>query len=489
MKKTNRPLTVVSLMLALFMGAMEMTVVSTAMPTVIADLGGIEHYGWVFTAYMLATTVMVPIWGKMADLYGRKPIMLIGTTIFLVGSILSGQAHSMTSLIVFRALQGLGAGAMQPIALTVVGDIFNIEERAKMQGAFGAVWGFAGMVGPLLGGLIVHALSWRWVFYVNVPFGLASMALLALNLHENVERAPHKLDVAGALLLSGAIVVPLVAGNSPHAVLGLVAGALLLAAFVWVEQRAAEPLLPLPLLRRPLIAASSIAGFLIGGAMLCAVTFVPLFVQGVLGASPTAAGTAIAPMAIGWPVASAISGRLLPRLGFRVMVRTGTVVALFATTLLSFFLHPGAHLGQVRLAMGLFGVGLGFANTALLIGVQTSVSWQERGVATASTMFFRTIGGALAIGVFGHMLTSALIDNGGFDEKTANLLLSPERNHLVDPALLSGMAGTLSEALHSVFLAIVGLAAGAVLTSVFFPQVKPAMPGAPAAPPPASSES
>src|SRR6478735_7715698 len=210
MKKTNRPLTVVALMLGLFMGAMEMTVVSTAMPTVIADLGGIERYGWVFTAYMLATTVMVPIWGKLADLHGRKPIMVLGTVIFLVGSILSGQAHSMTALIVFRALQGLGAGAMQPIALTIVGDIFDLEERAKMQGAFGAVWGVAGMIGPLLGGLIVHALSWRWVFYVNVPFGIASMTLLMLNLHENVEKRPHRFDVLGALLLSSAIVVPLV---------------------------------------------------------------------------------------------------------------------------------------------------------------------------------------------------------------------------------------------------------------------------------------
>jgi EmrB/QacA subfamily drug resistance transporter len=471
MKKTNRPLTVVALMLGLFMGAMEMTVVSTAMPTVIADLGGIEHYGWVFTAYMLATTVMVPIWGKLADVYGRKPIMVLGTTIFLVGSILSGQAHTMTWLIVFRALQGLGAGAMQPIALTIVGDIFDLKERAKMQGAFGAVWGVAGMIGPLLGGLIVHALSWRWVFYVNVPFGLASMALLVMNLHENVERrTTHRFDVLGAVLLSAAIVVPLLAGG----VLGVLVGAVCLALFVWAEQRSSEPMLPISLLSRPLIAASSCAGFLIGGAMLCAVTFVPLFAQGVLGSTPTQAGAAIAPMAIGWPIASAISGRLLPRFGFRLMVRIGCAVACVATAFLSFLVHPHTSLGLVRVAMALFGVGLGFANTALVIGVQTSVSWQERGVATASTMFFRTIGGALAIGLFGRMLTNQLVASGGFDEKTANLLLSPERSHLLDASVIQGLAGTLNQALHSVFLAIVGLTAAAVVTSIFFPRLHPA---------------
>ncbi len=472
MNETKRPWVVVALMLGLFMGAMEMTVVSTAMPTVIADLGGIEHYGWVFTAYMLATTVTVPIWGKLADLYGRKPVMLVGTTIFLVGSIASGQSPTMTALIVFRAFQGLGAGAMQPVAMTIVGDIFDLEERAKMQGLFGAVWGVAGMIGPLLGGLIVHALSWRWVFYVNVPVGLASMALLAANLHETVEKRRHSLDVAGALLLSAAIVTPLVLGTGSYAAIGVSFGALCLAAFVWVERRATEPMLPLSLLGRPLILASSFSGLLIGGAMLCAVTFVPLFVQGVLGGTPTQAGTAIAPMAIGWPLASAVSGRLLPRFGFRAMVRLGSVVAFAATLLLAHVLEPGASLKWVRAAMALFGVGLGFANTALVIGVQTSVSWPERGVATASTMFFRTIGGALAIGVLGRMLTASLVASGSFDERTANLLLSPERAHGTDSAHLAGLADVLGHGLHAVFVAITGLTLAGVVTSLFFPAAR-----------------
>src|SRR3954467_6655002 len=200
--KTNRPLTVVSLLLSLSMAAMEMTVVSTAMPTVVGDLGGIHYYSWVFTAYLLTSTVTVPIYGKLADLYGRKPVLLAGIAIFLVGSMASGLAQGIGALIAFRALQGLGAGAMQPTTLTIVGDIYNLEERARMQGVFGAVWGVAGLIGPLLGGIIVKYLSWRWVFFINVPFGIAAAALLVVSLHENVEHRRHSLDRAGASLLT-----------------------------------------------------------------------------------------------------------------------------------------------------------------------------------------------------------------------------------------------------------------------------------------------
>ena len=206
MRQTNRPLTVAALLLALFMAAMEMTVVSTAMPTVVADLGGALHYAWVFTAYMLASTVTVPFYGKLADIYGRKPVMLVSLALFLFGSMASGQARTMEQLIVFRAIQGVGAGGMQPVAITIVGDIFKLEERARMQGVFGAVWGIAGLVGPLAGGLIVALLSWRWVFYVNVPFGLLSAVLLVVALHESIEKKKPSLDVLGALTLGGSVI-------------------------------------------------------------------------------------------------------------------------------------------------------------------------------------------------------------------------------------------------------------------------------------------
>ncbi|MDM7916721.1 MAG: MFS transporter, partial [Candidatus Eisenbacteria bacterium] len=237
------------------MAAMEFTVVSTAMPTVIGELGGIRLYSWVFTAYMLASTVTVPIFGKIADLRGRKPVMLFGLALFLLGSMASGQARSMPALIAFRALQGLGAGAMQPIALTIVGDIFSLEERARMQGIFGSVWGFAGLVGPLLGGIIVHTLSWRWVFYVNVPFGVASALLLLTSFHERIERQRHTLDLGGAALFTVACVALLLgAHGGTMAVAGLPVAAVGFLLFFRAERRSPEPILPLELFTRRVMA-------------------------------------------------------------------------------------------------------------------------------------------------------------------------------------------------------------------------------------------
>src|SRR5215472_8733108 len=318
MPKTNRPLTVAAILCAMFMAAMEMTVVSTAMPTVIGDLGGIQHYAWVFTAYMIAATVTVPMYGKLADLYGRKPILLFGIALFVLGSVASGQARSIGQLIAFRAVQGLGAGAMQPTALTIAGDIFDLEERARIQGVFGAVWGVAGLIGPVLGGLIVKWLSWRWVFYINVPFGLGSALLLIFFFRERVERKHHTLDLAGAGLLTAAVLALLFATRrGPLALPFAALAALTLAGFLAVERRAKEPLLPLPLFRKRVMAVTTLVGSLLGAGMIATVTFVPLYIQAVCGGTATEAGSAITPMVIGWPLASAVGGRVLPRVGFR----------------------------------------------------------------------------------------------------------------------------------------------------------------------------
>jgi len=278
------------------------------MPTVVGDLGGIHFYSWVFTAYLLTSTVTVPLYGKLADLYGRKPVLLFGIGVFLVGSMASGLARGIGTLIAFRAVQGLGAGAMQPTTLTIVGDIYNLEERSRMQGVFGAVWGVAGLVGPLLGGIIVKYLSWRWVFFINVPAGIAAAAVLMIALHEDVAHRQHSLDWAGAGLLTVGLSALLFGaqGGSASAI-GLPVAAVLLALFVIVERRAVEPVLPLGLFRQPVIGVATLAGALVGAGMISMVTYVPLYVQGVLGGSPTEAGSAITPMVIGWPIASAIS--------------------------------------------------------------------------------------------------------------------------------------------------------------------------------------
>jgi EmrB/QacA subfamily drug resistance transporter len=456
--RTHRPLTVVALLLSLFVSAMEMTVVATAMPTAVGDLGGIHLFAWAFASYMLAVTVTVPIYGKLADLYGRKPVMLGGTALFLVASAACGFAPTMGWLVAFRALQGIGAGAMQPVALTIIGDLFEPHERARIQGIFGTVWGLAGLTGPLLGGAIVHYLSWRWVFWVNLPVAGASMAILALSLHERVERRRHGLDLAGAALLSAAVLLVL-AGARAHGA-GLVAlplAALALAAFLAVERRAKEPILPLDLFRQRVVAASSGASALLGAAMFAATSFLPLYAQALLGASPTGAGSTIAPMAIGWPIASAVSGRLIPRLGFRPLVRVGLLVAAVACALLALVLRPGSGLAAPRAISALYGVGLGLANTALLISVQASVPWERRGVATASTLFFRMIGGTVAVGVLGGVLAARLAASG-VPSGVADRLLGPERG-----ALASGM--------WTVFWAIAGLSALAFVVSLAFPRL------------------
>jgi EmrB/QacA subfamily drug resistance transporter len=471
MRRTSRPLTVVALLLGLFLAAMEMTVVSTAMPTVVAELGGLALYAWAFAGYMLATTVTVPIWGKLADLRGRKPVLLAGIALFLAGSLACGGAGSMEALIAWRAVQGLGAGAMQPVTFTLVGDLFDVHERGRMQGLFGAVWGIAGLVGPLVGGAIVHSVGWRWIFWVNLPFGIASAAVLAAAYHERPERHEHRLDVSGAALLSLAVLAALLAVRSRAT--GLVAApvaALATAAFLAVERRAREPLLPLDLFSQRVMVVASASGALMGAAMLSTVTYVPLWVQSVLGLPPTAAGAAIAPMALGWPVASAIAGRLVPRVGYRPLLLVGFATSAAATLLAAVALRPGTPLLAVQALMASYGVGLGVANPPLLIAVQTSVPWSRRGVATASTLFFRTIGGTLAVGLLGGVLAGALAGAGapaGLVEK----LLGPGRAAL-GAAAVAPVARALQGAMGTVFWANAAIAAAALAVVLAFPHVE-----------------
>jgi EmrB/QacA subfamily drug resistance transporter len=472
MRKTNRPLTVVALMLSLFMAALEATVVATAMPTVVGDLGGIHIYSWVFTAYLLTSTVAVPIYGKLADLYGRKPVLLFGIALFLFGSIASGESGSMTQLIVFRAIQGLGAGSMQPMALTIVGDIFNIEERGKMQGFFGSVWAVAGLIGPMLGGLIVQHLSWPWIFFINVPFGFAAMALIVFALHERVERKPHGLDIAGAALLMAGVTALLVGtSGGGTALYGFAAAAVLLMLFGYVETRAAEPVLPFPIFRRPVIAVSSLAGALIGGSMFATMSYVPLFAQGVMGVSPTEAGSAMTPMLIGWPAASAVAGRLLKRVGYRPLIRVGLGLTALSAILLAVFALSVKSLWLFWVLMLFFGIGLGFANMALLIAVQTSVDWEQRGIVTASTMFFRTIGGMIALGVTGGVLRVALSRDASIPEDAASQLLGPEHGHSLSPEILKLLGAALERGVGQIFWIIGGVASAAFLAALLFPDV------------------
>ena len=466
----KRPIVVAAILLAIFISAVEATVIATAMPTVVGDLGGLELYGWVSAVYMLAATITIPPYGKLADVFGRKPILLVGLGIFLVGSIGSGMAHSMGMLIAMRAVQGFGAGGIQPVALTIVGDLFPPAQRARMQGLIGAVWGVAGIAGPLLGGLVVHAISWRWVFYLNVPVVVLAAALILVGLVEPVRepRTPKPIDVTGVALLTTAVLSLLAAahGNAgwllPTAIVATVL-------FVLHERRHPAPLVPMELMVRPLIAVASVNGAVVGAVMSASVIYVPLYVASVLFGTPTQAGLAVAPMLVGWPIASALSGRILLATGPRPLVRVGFSIVAVASVLLDVLISNGAGTTPLLVAMFVLGTGMGLANTALIIAVQESVGFAQRGVVTANSMFFRSIGGALAVGMLGAVMARILA--GRVPEDVLDALLGPMHGRGLDPATLSGLGATLHEGMAPIFHVLAGISVLGAVSALFFPRV------------------
>jgi EmrB/QacA subfamily drug resistance transporter len=465
---TRRRLTVAALVLCVFMAALEATVVATAMPTVIADLGGLSFYGWVTAGYLLASTVSVPVYGKLADMYGRKRWLLIGIAFFLVGSMASGLSRNIGDLIAFRVVQGLGAGAMLPLSLTVVGDLYSFAERGKVQGFFSGVWGVSAIVGPLVGGAIVKSLSWRWVFYVNVPVGLCAATLLAFAFVERVEKRGGRIQWVSAVTLTIASSLLLASVEGARSLLLLPVGAILLAVFIRLELRSEEPILPLALFKNRLFIVCIVLTTILGGLMMGTLTFLPLFVQGVLGGSPTVAGASITPMLVVWPITSAIIGRLLGRLGFRIPTLAGAVIVVGASVGLALVLREAGSSTWLHVFTGMFGAGMGMAVPSTLIAVQTSVRWDMRGAATASSMFFRTMGGALMVGALGSVLAAYLARS-----------FSPEVvARMLDRSKPGAASGPLVAALASGIRFIFGIMAGASVlalgAALFFPRTDPA---------------
>ena len=483
MSRTQSVLIVAGLMLGMFLAALDTTVVGTAMPTIIGKLGGVSLYSWVFSAYLLTSTTTVPVYGKLADLYGRKPVFLVGVALFLAGSALSGLSQTMVQLIVFRALQGIGAGAVLPITMTIIGDLFSIEQRARLQGFFSGVWGVSSIVGPALGGLITDHIDWRWVFYINVPVGLVSAGLIAALLHENVAHRRRQIDYFGSATLTAGVTVllwGLLQGGkawgwgSPESVATFAGAALLLVVFLWQETRAPEPVLPLSLFRNRIIAVASVAGALSGAAMFGVTSFVPLFVQGVRGGTATDAGTVVAPMSLGWPAGSIIAGRLIVRFGYRPATLIGGVCLLLGGLLLA-TVNDGTPHALIVALLVLVGLGLGFTSSAFVISVQNAVPWSQRGVATATSQFFRTIGGSIGVAVLGAILTAQwrqqAADRGaGGEFDRANTLLDPARRATLPAETVEALRQALDGALHSVYLVVAALTALVFLSVLFFPR-------------------
>ncbi len=476
----RRKLVTASVLLGLFLGAIEATAVAAAMPTVVGELGGVARYSWVFSAYLVATTVTVPLYGKLSDRHGRRLIYAVAVGIFCLGSALSGAARSLPQLIAFRALQGLGAGGVFPVAVTVIGDIFNLEERARMQGVFSGVWGLASLIGPALGGVVTQLLSWRWVFYLNIPPGIASAIILALYLEERPEPREHRLDLLGVGALVTSITALLFSLLEGHHLwgwgdprnLGMLALAVAAAAlFVRQERHAAEPMLPVELLRSRLVGLAAAASAGLGAIIYAASAYIPMYGQGVLLGKAIDAGLLLAPISVGWPLASTVAGRLLLRTGYRRLMVVGGVVAVAGGLILA-TVGPDAGRVHVMVAMLVLGCGLGLINTPQLVAVQTAVPWRLRGVATSGLQFFRTIAGAVAVAVFGLILNHRLAASAaasGLDLANADALLDPAMRGTVAPADLAALAGAFYHALHPVFVGIAILAAVLLVAALAFP--------------------
>ncbi|HET8579126.1 MAG TPA: MDR family MFS transporter [Methylomirabilota bacterium] len=486
----RKSLALVGVMGSVFLAAMESTVVATAMPTVIASLGGIQIYSWVFSAFLLASTITMPIWGRLADQLGRRRTFLAGLTLFLLGSALSGLSRSMTQLIVFRALQGLGAGSLITIGMTIIGDLYGMERRARMQGYFSGVWGVASLIGPLLGGVLADSVSWRWVFYINLPFGVLAGAAIAWGL--TGEERPHRrvvYDYAGTLIFAAAVsalLVGLVEGGReaswlrPEALGLLGLSAVLLVLFVLVERRTAEPLIPLALFANPMVRAASATGLLSGMAMFGAITYVPLFLQAVTGSTATQAGFVLTPFIIGWVVCSILGARLVLRVGYRSIVLAGMTLLTLAFLLLSGWSESLTRLAAAR-DIVLAGVGMGFVFVPMLIAVQNGVPRSVLGSATSMTGFFRTIGGAVGVAVMGSVMAhrlqlelSAVLASapeqlrGQLSELVAHpdLIVNPVTRAALSAEALAHMRVAMAHAVGAVF--VVGLVmAVAALASAF----------------------
>ena len=417
MDETQKRWVFVGIVLSIFLAAIESTVVATAMPTVVARLGGIRIYSWVFSGFLLTQTVTMPLWGRFSDLYGRRPIYLTGLMTFLIGSALSGAAQNMGQLIVFRMIQGLGAGALMTLGYTIIGELFGLERRARMQGYISSVWGVASLIGPWVGGMLTDYVSWRWVFYINLPIGAIAMAVLATTLR-GIPRPVRQpvVDWAGiALFAAGvsAILLGIVeagrvgAWSTIDVVALLVLGGLVLVGFVVVERRAAEPIVPPRLFKNRMVVAAVVTRFLAGMAMFGALSFVPLFLQSVTGASATGAGLVLTPFVLGWVLTSVLSARLVLRVGFRKVVFTGMAALTGAFLLFSRWSAALTH-GAAMVDVLLAGVGMGLVVVPMLIAVQSVVARQDLGAATSMTQFFMSIGGTLGLSVMGAVMSQRL---------------------------------------------------------------------------------
>jgi EmrB/QacA subfamily drug resistance transporter len=475
-----------ALMLGMFLAALDQTIVSTALPTIVGDLGGLNHFSWVVTSYLLASTVSTPLYGKLGDMMGRKPVFLAAILIFLAGSMLAGLSQTMTQLIGFRALQGIGAGGLLVGAQAIIADIVPPRQRGRYMGLIGSVFAVASVAGPLLGGFLVETFSWRWVFYVNVPIGALAVVVVVTRLHLHTPAIRHRIDYLGAGLLAGgvsALILVTTWGGSEYAwgsatILGLAAvGIALLVLFVWRETKAEEPILPLSLFRSSVFSIANSMGFTIGMTLFGAIIFIPLYLQLVYGASPTSSGLRLLPLMAGLLVAAILSGRWISRVGrYRMFPIAGTATLVVGMFLLS-RLTVGTAPWLASVYMLVVGVGIGLVMQVLVLVVQNDVRPQDIGVATSTATFFRSVGGAFGVAIFGAIFATRLADRLKLlpHAVTARLgggvHINPEQAKHLPPAVHEDFLNAFAHSLHGVFLFGTALAVVPFVLSWFLKEV------------------
>ncbi|UYO03987.1 MDR family MFS transporter [Paenibacillus sp. PSB04] len=455
--KTNVNMVIAGLLAAMFIGALDATVVATATPHMIKDLHGETLFSWVFAVYTLTTCVATPIFGKLADLFGRKPVFAAGISLFMLGSILCGAAQSMTGLIWFRALQGFGAGALAPVCFTVIGDLFSGKQRGKMMGIFSSVWSVAGLLGPLIGGYFVDQVSWRWIFYINLPIGIIALLLVVVFLHQPIERQAKKIDYLGAIMFTitfSALLYALLSGGSRHSwdspvIVGLfAASAVCFMLFLWIEKRAEEPMIPLSIFRIRVLNVTNISGFLTFSLTTGLTVYSPIWIQSVLDSSATSSGLIAMPMSLAWPLASNIAGRLMYRVGVKASIVFGSSLVMAGSLWLIAIQMNSPYVFWIGILV-LIGLGMGFIATPSTVVVQSVVGWEKRGVANASSMLARALGQTVGIAVFGTIYNQYVTIIGSKTELTAGM--------------------------HAVFLFMLGIAIANLLAVLFLPKHRQVM--------------
>ncbi|GKY89403.1 MDR family MFS transporter [Sinisalibacter aestuarii] len=467
---TSIRLIIVSIGALLLLASLDQTIVSTALPTIVADLGGLEHLSWVVTAYILASTIVAPLYGKLGDLYGRRNMVFISVGLFLLGSALAGAAWSMTSLIVSRAIQGLGGGGLFVLALSVIGDVIPPQDRGKVQGVFASIFSVSSVIGPLIGGWFVEQASWHWIFYINIPIGIAALIGFAISFKPTGRRVQHKIDWLGAAMLSvtlaGVTLATSLGGRSfawasPEIIgLGLIALAGLLT-FLWAETRASEPILPLGLFRMNVFWVTSIIGFISGAAMFGSVTFLPIYLQIAKGTSPTVSGLMLVPMTAGILISSTLAGRYMGRTGrYRYLPIIGTSFLFLGMILLS-TLQADTHWLIFSIFLACVGLGMGNIFPVVTTSVQNAVPRHQLGTATAAGLMFRQVGGSIAVAAFGALFATGMaakMGAAGAEFAGGGLEISPQMLAALPAEAREQIGAAVVSAIHPVFLIAAGLA-------------------------------